>query len=191
MRRRRFFQSLALMPALPMVPAAAQQYGGSTEAAPKLTETPPDAVASSVRRLFTEEQFATLDRLADAIVPHIGETPGARDAGAAAFLDFLIHESGTERQTLYRAGLDRLQADARKRYQRSFADIEGSQLPPLLEPLTRPWTYAPPPDPFARFLREVKEDLLQATVNSRQYAEALSQRSRSAAGINAYWLPLD
>jgi len=102
-----------------------------------------------------------------------------------------VKESPADRQALYRGGLDRLNAEAKRRSNKAFAQLTAAEAKPILSPLNAAWTYTPPTDPFARFLREVKDDLLQATVNSRQYAQAMSRRSRSAAGINAYWLPLD
>ena len=190
MKRRSFFQGAAVLPALP----AAAQYGGSSSASseiPKLTETAPDAVADGMRTLFTAEQSATLRRLAELLVPAMGERPGAVDCGVVEFLDFLLKASPAARQTLYRNGLDRLQAESMKVHKKGFAQLDAGSADGLLSPLRKPWTSTPPADPFARFLREAQDDLLQATVNSREYAQAMSRRSRSASGVNAYWLPLD
>ena len=52
----------------------------------------------------------------------------AGEAKAAEFLDFLLSQSPADRQALYRAGLDRLQADARNRSGAAFAahaDVPG------------------------------------------------------------------
>jgi len=193
MKRRRLLQSLAALPALPALPAAAQ-YSTSQPATapeiPKLAETAPDAAADGVRRCFSEEQLAALRRLAELLVPKVGDRPGAVEADAVEFLDFLLKASNANRQVLYKGGLDHLNAEAQKLYQTPFAKVTDAGAKPILAPLTAPWTYAPPADPYARFLREVKEDLLQATVNSRAYAQVASRR-RSGAGMNAYWLPLD
>jgi len=193
MKRRRFFQSVAALPALQSVPAAAQ-YAGSTAASndiPTLAETSPEAVAEGVRRFFTADQLQALRKLADLIVPKFEDRPGALDAGVPEFLDFLLKSSGAERQTLYRSGLDRLNSESQRLYKKPFAQVSAAEAKPILDPLTKPWTYRPPTDPFARFLRDVKDDLLQATNNSRELAAALSRRSRGASGTNAYWLPLD
>jgi hypothetical protein len=193
MKRRRFFQSVAVLPALQGVPLAAQ-YASSTAASneiPKLAETSPEAVANSVRRFFTTEQFQALQKLAGLIVPKFEDRPGALEAGVPEFLDFLLKSSGPERQALYRNGLDRLNTEAQKRYKKFFAQISADEAKPVLDPLTKPWSWQPPADPFARFLREAKDDLLQATNSSRELSAALSRRSRAAGGTNAYWLPLD
>lgn len=190
MKRRSFFQGAAVLPALP----AAAQYSGANTASselPKLTETAADAVADGVRALFTPEQLATLRRLAELLVPAFDGRPGAVESGAVEFLDFLLKSSPVERQTRYRNGLDRLHFESQKQHRKPFAQIEASAASTILAPLHKPWTNAPSTDPFARFLREAQDDLLQATVNSREYAQAMSRRSRSASGVNSYWLPLD
>ena len=57
-----------------------------------------------------------------------------------------------------------------------------------LDPLREPWTYQPPADPFKRFLREAKADILQATFNSREWIEA---RSGGRGGAGTYYLAVD
>lgn len=192
MKRRRLLQSLA---ALPAVPAAAQTTYAQPAAAspefPKLSETAPDAVGDSKPRLFHADQMAALSKLADLILPATSGRPGAVEAGVPAFLDFLLSESNSERQKRYRDGLDKLNSEAKSRYSKPFSALTADEAKPILAPLSGKWTYHPPTDNFARFLREAKDDLLQATVNSRQFATAMSRRSRSAAGLGDYWLPLD
>ena len=61
----------------------------------------------------------------------------------------------------------------------------------MLAPLKEPWTYAAPADPFVRFLRAAKEDLIAATLNSREFAEAQTARGGRASGMGTYWLPVD
>lgn len=183
---------MAALPALPAIPSAAQYSSQqSPSEIPKLQETAPDAVGDGVPRCFSPAQMAALRKLADIIAPKMGERPGALDAGVPEFLDFLIGASESERQTLYRNGLDRLNSEAHTRFGKDFAALTPEQTKPLLAPLAEPWTYAGPPDPYARFLREAKDDMIQATTSSREYARAMSRRVRSAGGMNLYWLPLD
>jgi gluconate 2-dehydrogenase subunit 3-like protein len=191
MKRRRFFQSVAALPALP----AAAQYGGAaaaqTSELPKLAETAPDAAADGLHRFFSPEQYAALNRLCGLMVPNFNGRPGAIEAGVPDFLDFLIKSSPADRQTLYRAGLDRLNSESQRRFKKNFEAVSDDEARPILEPLTKPYTYAAPSDPFAKFLRDAKEDVLQGTSSSREMAEASARRSRGAAGVNTYWLPLD
>jgi hypothetical protein len=189
MRRRRLLQTISILPVAP----AAAQYSPQTSAEemPKLRETSADSVAQGRQRLLSADQFSAFRNLADLLVPRAADRPGALDAGAVEFLDFLLSQSAPDRQLRYKNGLDVLNSEARKRFGRPFAKLSASEARPLLEPLTRPWTYHAPKDPQERFLREAKEDLLQATANSQPFAEAMAKRSRAAGGMGAYWLPLD
>lgn len=180
MQRRVWLQLLAGFPAL-----------AQNQEIPNLAETAPEAAGVGVRTFFNAQQTAALRKLASLIAPKTAERPGAVEAGVVEFLDFLIRSSDGKRQSLYRNGLDRLNAEARKRGPNSFADAKDEQTNAILKPLQAKWTYQPPADPFARFLREAKDDILLAANNSRVYAEAGSRRSRAASGLNLYWLPLD
>jgi hypothetical protein len=135
--------------------------------------------------------LAALRRLGEILVPPQPNAPGAREAEAAEFLDFLISESPADRQNLYREGVDRLNREARSRYSKPFESVSVREADAILAPLREPWTYQGPVDPFARFLRVAKDDFLAATVNSRQWAMASSGRRRSASGLNTYWFPIE
>jgi hypothetical protein len=124
-------------------------------------------------------------------MPAAQNVPGAAESGAAEFLDFLLGTSPADRVTLYRDGLDRLNAEAQRRYGKSFGEIAVEQAAPILAPLRAPWSYRGPADSFARFLLAAKNDLLAATANSREYIAAVSQRRRSAGGTGQYWYPVE
>lgn len=144
-----------------------------------------EQVADPVSRFFTVEEMAALRRLADVIVPRTS-TPGALDAAAPEFLEFYLSISSPERQALYRQGLERLNAAARERHGKSFADLDPAAIGKLLGPLREPWTPAAPGDALGAFLRAAKADLLRATVNSRAFAEADPRRSPA----QTYWYPV-
>ena len=194
MKRRNVIRSLAGLPVIAAVPLpAAAQYASpatNSEVQP-LKETAPDAVADSPSRFFTAVQLSTLRRLGELIVPAWNGRPGALEAGAADFLDFLLSQSPSDRQKLYREGLDRLTENSRAHFGKAFADLTPADAASLLSPLSGPWTYATPVDSFAAFLKTAKEDLIEATRNSREWSQALSRTSRGAQGIGSYWLPLD
>ena len=196
MKRRRFIQTLAVASIAPA--ALAQQPATSGNAPPRSTEeaaqveyTVADGAAEMTPRFFTREQFAALRKLSDILMPAMDGRPGALDARAPEFLDFLIGVSEPERQQVYRAGLDALNAQATKRFHKSFAELDDAQAGELLAPLRQSWTYEPPADPLARFLREAKQDVRAATINSREYATAGSTGGRRGGGIGQYWYPIE
>lgn len=197
MKRRKFIQTLAVTPAaaLPIVsesnaetPASAQR---PQEEAPKLETASLDAAGETTPRFFSAPQLAALRKLSNIILPPLNSMPGALDAGAPEFLDFLIGKSPADRQQLYKGGLDALNAQATKRFGKAFADVTEVQAAELLAPLKQPWTYEPPTEPFARFLREAKQDIRNATINSREYATASSSGGRRGGGVGQYWYPID
>jgi hypothetical protein len=174
MRRRRFVQSLPLLSSTPAL--LAQQEVASA-----------DAVAKPVPRFFSPPQLAALRRLSDIIMPAIAGTPGALEAGAPEFLDFLIGASPLPRRALYRSGLDALNSRAIAAFGKAFTGLDDTQAVTLLTPLLERTN--DPKDVFAAFLRTAKADILTATVNSREWIAVVSQRNRSANGIGTYWLP--
>ena len=197
MKRRRFFQTIVA------VPAATALLGQQQPAAPavprpaapedtKLETAAADQVAESAPDFFNTQQFAALRKLSGLLMPANNGTPGALEAKAPEFLDFLISESPADRQKLYKAGLEALNAQAAARYQKPFADLEAPQADALLAALHQPWTYAPPADPLAHFLVVAKADVRTATVNSREYNTAASAGGgRRMGGTGLYWYPID
>ena len=66
-------------------------------------------------KALTSHEYATLERLSGLIIPADGHSPGAVEAGAAAFLDFLCAASD-EMKGIYTGGLAWLDDQARQRY---------------------------------------------------------------------------
>jgi hypothetical protein len=153
---------------------------------PKVEFAVPDLAAHASHRFFSQEQFAALQKLSDILVPSTPGNPGALEANAPEFLDFLIGASPADRQQIYRVGLDKLNKEAAKRFKKSFADVDAAQAEVLLAPLRQPWTFEPPADPLARFLQEVKLDVRRATINSREWSTAPGRDPDDAVGIYFY-----
>ncbi|MDQ6676511.1 MAG: gluconate 2-dehydrogenase subunit 3 family protein [Acidobacteriota bacterium] len=196
MKRRDFVRGISALPAAPallgqqpVVPP--KPVPRVIEETPKIEATVPDVAAEMVPQFFGSQQFSALLHLADTIAPAVKGTPGAADAHAAEFLDFLVGDSPADRQHLYRAGLDALDAQAKKQFGKSFADLDASQTDTVLAPLHRNWSSEPSADPLARFLDAAKADILTATVNSREWISVVSKRSRGAGGTGTYWYPID
>lgn len=215
MKRRHFLQTIAAAPVVIAVPTVtAQQPTVAVPAAPPAQTTPPpaipvnpplspikdvpvieatiaDATAEMVPHFFNAQQFAALRKLSDIIMPAVGVSPGALDASAPEFLDFLIAASSEERQRLYRTGLDTLNAQAATRFSKPFAEVDASQADALLVALRQRWTYEPPADPLARFLQAAKQDVRNATMNSREWSTAGAASSRRAGGVGQYWYQIE
>src|SRR5436190_12307336 len=168
MKRRRFFKTLAALPAAPALvsqqlppantPASTSEQtpagrggrggrgGGLGQSnIPKFEITPADSVGEAEQRFFTALQYATLRKLSDVLMPPMRGNPGALKCGAPEFLDFLIGVSPADRQKLYRSGLDTLNARARKQFNKSFAELDSKQADGIIRPLLAPvpWVHDP------------------------------------------------
>lgn len=193
MKRRRFIQTVAAAPAVAipaMAPAAQPAVPRPQAEAPKFELSSLDVAGDTTPRFFSAVQLATLRKLSDILMPAMNGMPGALEAGAPEFLDFLIGASAADRKQLYKNGLDTLQTQAQKKFGKAFADLNETQAGELLAPLKQPWTYDPPADPFARFLREAKADVRTSTINSREYSTA-GAAGRRGGGMGQYWYPID
>ncbi len=162
-----------------------------SEELPNLAASVPDVAAEPEPRFFTPAQFAALRKVSDILMPAMNGAAGALDAKAPEFLDFLIGDSPTDRQRVYKAGLDALNEQAMKRFKQAFAGLDASQADTLMAPLRQTWTFDEPSDPVAAFLRVAKQDVRTATVNSREYSAASTGVARRFGGGGQYWYPLD
>ncbi|MGA2118996.1 MAG: gluconate 2-dehydrogenase subunit 3 family protein [Bryobacteraceae bacterium] len=205
MKRRRFLQAIAAAPAAPLAaqqaapPAPPPGQSRAGQAAPPLQTTAADLAAEpTAPAFFTPDQFAALRRLGSLLQPPINGHPGAPEAGAPEFLDFLLGVSPPDRQLLYRNGLHALNAQAGKQFEKSFADLDDRQADAILRPLlvAIPWPEDLPRDPLRHFLAQAQRDFRAATENSREWAasDAASGRRRGrgfGGGSGLYWLPID
>jgi hypothetical protein len=195
MKRRKFFQAVA---AAGSVPALVAQQPPSPQPLSQQPQQPPagtpnletalmDASADPLPRFFNAQQFAALRKLSDILQPSVNGTPGALDAKAPEFLDFLISEAPADRKLLYRDGLDAL-------VNAGFTEADSTKTASILAPLRAPWTYDAPAEPLARFLRTAKQDVRAATLNSREYNTAGASSgggSRRFGAQGLYWVSLD
>jgi len=194
MKRRHVLQTLAALPAAPLLKAQPpvvppKPSPAAVEEIPVIESTIPDMAGTTVPSFFSQAQLTTLRRLSELIAPAISGAPGAVEARAPEFLDFLIGESPAERQELYRRGLDELNSRAGSGFHLSFAEVSEEQAAKLLAPLCAQWTAKP--DQFTAFLRTAKQDILQATQNSYEWIHVMSKRIRSAGGLGMYWFPIE
>lgn len=130
-------------------------------------------------------------------MPPLKSNPGALDAQAPEFLDFLISVSPGDRQKMYQFGLESLEKHSKEKFGKSFCDLDGQQADSILRPLlvARPWPEDLPSDPLQSFLAQAHEDLRNATTNSREWAAAADKSghhfSRGFRGSGYYWFPID
>jgi hypothetical protein len=154
-----------------------------------------DAAGETAPRFFSDGQFAALSRLGSLAMPPRNGRPGALEAGAPEFLDFLIGVSPAPQKELYLNGLDALNDRARMQFGKSFADLNDAQADFILRPLLSvvAWELDRPSEPVQHFVAQVHDDLRTATVNSWEYANSTptgGQRGRGGA-VGMYIRPID
>ena len=112
----------------------------------------PDAFSP---QFFSGEEFARIERLSELIIPS-DETPGAREAGVAEFIDFMVAHD-TEQQKPMRAGLAWLDEQSARRFSHPFLEASEAQQVSLLEPLAYKARYRAGEESGQEFFRRVKE----------------------------------
>ena len=221
MRRRNFVRDLLVTPvvATTAAAAAAAQQGSQTtkpqqqpEPQPntparqmplqppriqKLAVTQADLTADGDQRFFSAEQYAALCKLAEILMPPLNGHPGATEAHAPEFLDFLIRVSPADRQKLYTDGLNAMNSAARKQFHKPFSELQAEEADAIIRPLlvVRFWPEDLPKEPVKNFMAQVHEDLRTATENSREWAAAQAASGRRPRGytrsVGYYWKPID
>ena len=163
---------------LGVAPAANLALGWQDQSQP-IPTTAAEAVALGLPHFFSTTEFEAFSQLGDTLIPPFDSRPGAKLAEAPEFLDFLLGQSPADVQSIYKQGIAVY-------IMRRKAGTEAA-----LKELSEAWTHKGPASSYSKFLNAAKLAFYQATINSRQWAEAMSTRSRSAAGLGSYWLPIE
>jgi hypothetical protein len=122
-------------------------------------------------RFFTPDEYESIEILSDAILPSDG-TPGARDAGASEFIDFMA-ASDPAVQYRFRYGLSWLDAHARASGARDFRAMSADARMALLTPLAEATPANAELDEGRRFFSLVREYTLMGFYTSRIGLEQL------------------
>lgn len=182
----------ALPPAAETAPTGVNTRGFFEYKAHPIASSVPDGFATTQANFFNEQQLATLRKLGDILLPPLNGYPGATQAGAPEFIDFLIGVSPADRKHMYQTGLDRLNADAEKLFHVPFAQLNAGQADKLLRPWLRAWMPEhPPKEQFARFINLAHQDIRTATMNSQAWSIAATSSGERAPGVGLYWSPID
>jgi gluconate 2-dehydrogenase gamma chain len=130
--------------------AAGLGIGGASAGqapAPHQHPAPPKAATAARKgpykpKFFTAHEWATVALLADSIIPKDERSGSATDAGVPEFIDFTM----TDRpymQTQMRGGLRWLDTACRKRFNKEFVDLSGTDRTAILDEIAYPRKAAP------------------------------------------------
>ena len=118
-------------------------------------EPAPARAEAYTPQFFSSEEYARIERLTELIIP-TDETPGAREAGCAEFVDFMVAHD-TEQQQPMRAGLAWLAGESSHRLGHPFLELSEAQQVSLLEPLAYKAKHRAGEEAPREFFRRLKE----------------------------------
>jgi len=116
--------------------------------------------------------------------------PGALEAGAPEFLDFYTSVSAPDRQRLYKAGLDDLNAQAKSRFKKPFAELSKAEADSILKPLFKPRGPLQAFLDLGPFVNRAHQDIRTVTFNSPAWAATAAAAGRRV-GTPLYWQKVD
>jgi hypothetical protein len=73
-------------------------------------------------RFFSAEQYRTIDRLTDIIIPSDDQSPGAHGAGVRFYIDTVLHYADAGTQQKWLRGLAAVDESARASFNRAFSE---------------------------------------------------------------------
>jgi gluconate 2-dehydrogenase gamma chain len=127
-----------------------------------------------IPQFFTPEEYATVERLTDLIIPGgpSDGTPGAREAGVSEFVDFMVF-SDPGAQYQFRYGLIWLDAHSDKLHGKAFRDLEAADQQEILKHLAYKDQYREGEVEGRQFFHSVRELTVMGFYTSRIGLEAL------------------
>ncbi len=109
---------------------------------------------------FAEDDVAYLDEIAETILPATN-TPGAKAAQVGAFMTVMVNDCYTkEDQKIFHEGLDKINEESRKKFDKAFMQLSQSQKHELLVQLDneqKKHAQTKKPDAPAHYFRMMKE----------------------------------
>jgi gluconate 2-dehydrogenase gamma chain len=122
-------------------------------------------------RFFSPDEYAAIERLTEIIIPSDG-TPGAREAGVAEFVDFMVW-SDPSMQYQMRYGLTWLNAHAREQHGRPFGELAPDIQIAFLQTLAYKDKYRPGDQEGREFFERLREHTVMGFYTSRIGLEQL------------------
>lgn len=144
MNRRDALQHLLAVPAgIAIAPDALERAADHVHAAldpqgqPAVGSAQPARPRPYVPKQFTPDEWRLLRMLVDYLIPRDARSGSATDAGVPEFMDFMLGEYASMR-TWMRNGLGWMNAESRKRFQKSFVSATDAQRREILDAIAFP-----------------------------------------------------
>jgi hypothetical protein len=162
--------------------------------------TPSVAASDSYKPLFfSAQQYQMVELLAEMIIPE-DDTPGAKQAGVAEFIDFMVAnrvpvsgahdirstqdaiEAGNQAQNRFIAGLDWMNARSRSEFGREFMDCTPEQQHGLLEELAYKAKFKPTTESGRAFFQMMRDYTVVG-----YYTTRIGLQSIGYPGLRTVW----
>lgn len=127
--------------------------------------------AAYTPQFFTRDEYATVERLAESIIPSDG-SPGAREAGVAEFIDFMVG-SDPGVQYRFRYGLNWLDAHSDRRHAKAFRQLGPGEQTEILEHLAYQSRFRAGEEEGREFFKLVRQYTLMGFYTTRIGLEQL------------------
>ena len=148
---------------------------------------------------FSPQQYKMVEHLAEMIIPE-DETPGAKQAGVAEFIDFMVANrvavstsreirstddaiaAGNEAQTRFLAGLEWMNARSRWEFKQDFMDLTREPQNSLLEELAYKAKFTPTTESGRAFFQMIRDYTVVG-----YYTTKIGLESLGYPGLRAVW----
>jgi gluconate 2-dehydrogenase gamma chain len=148
---------------------------------------------------FSPQHFTMVERLAEMIIPE-DDTPGAKSAGVAEFIDFVVAnrvpvsssrdirstqdaiEAGNDAQTRFLSGLGWMNAHSRSEFGHEFMDCTSKQQNALLEELAYKTKFKPATESGRAFFQLMRDYTVVG-----YYTTKIGLESLGYPGLRSVW----
>ncbi|HEY6293874.1 MAG TPA: gluconate 2-dehydrogenase subunit 3 family protein [Terriglobia bacterium] len=171
LERREVLRVMALAAAASQFPGFSRWTFACDHIGAQSTEGAPAKPAAYLPQFFTPEEYATVERLSELIIPSEGSA-GAREAGVSEFVDFMVF-SDPGVQYRFRYGLTWLDAHAQQLYGETFRALTPDRQTEILQHLAYKDRYREGEDEGREFFKLVREYVVMGFYTSRVGLEEL------------------
>lgn len=151
---------------------------------------------------FSDEHYRMVEQIAEIIIPE-DDTPGARQAGVAEFIDFMVAnrvpvstsrevrstedaiQIGNDAQSRFLAGLDWINARCHGEFGRAFMDCSSEQQNNLLEELAYKSKFKPTSESGRAFFQMMRDYTVVG-----YYTTKIGLESLGYPGLQTHWAQL-
>ena len=145
------------------VAAGATQAAGAAQVAEVAGAT---AAPQAAPKFFTGPEFALLDELSDLLIPTDAQSPGARVAGVATYIDFRLSESlDSDAQAKWHSGLAAVDALSQELHGKAFLQGTPEQRLAVLTKMAA--GEKDPKTPAEQFFQQLKGWTVRAYYSSK------------------------